>query len=480
MIPVEVRGFLSHGGGSSLIIQGSPGTGKTIMALELMDEFLDLNPIYLTTRSTTEAVYRYFPRLRRMQDEINIIESKSVFWDKFFKKIDDKTLRVEKDAFEVYGMLDDPDKTDLTEFDMVCDRVDAFLPKTSLVVMDSLEGLSDKYKVSRKFIINLVTRCLIEPAQTKVVVILENENDVELNYLSDGVVTLHRKDIGGRRLRMLTINKLRGISIPQPSYLYTLDNGRFRSFNTFNVARPEEYLPFESIPNTKTHYSTGNRDLDEITGRYQIGSYVLMETGEDVDNFFYILPMLTAANAVSQGGGAVILSVGGAGPSEVKNYLFEYGLSDKLNSFRVVTEENPEEPVTEDFVVAYDKEQFSTEFNILDRETHRLRSECDGSVVKIADYSILETILDKNALKKTIISEKKYTAANKILTIAICTHATSPEIKKTLADSSDIHLKLDKCNSTMILYGKKPATGMYVIEPDVSHGYRDVRLTAVR
>jgi len=115
MIPVEVRGFLSHGGGSSLIIQGSPGTGKTIMALELMDEFLDLNPIYLTTRSTTEAVYRYFPRLRRMHEEIDIIESKSVFWDKFFKKVDDKTLRVEKDAFEVYGMLDDPDKTDLTE-----------------------------------------------------------------------------------------------------------------------------------------------------------------------------------------------------------------------------------------------------------------------------------------------------------------------------------------------------------------------------
>ncbi len=27
---------------------------------------------------------------------------------------------------------------------------------------------------------------------------------------------------------------------------------------------------------------------------------------------------------------------------------------------------------------------------------------------------------------------------------------------------------------------KKPTTGIYVIEPDVSHGYKDVKLTSVR
>jgi len=480
MIPEEIRGFLSQEGGSSLIIQGSPGTGKTIMALELMDAFLNHNPIYLTTRSTTEAMYQYFPRLRRKREEIDIIESKSIFWDKFFKKGDDTTLRVEKDAFEVYGMLDDPGKTDLSEFDMVCDRVDAFLPGTSLLVLDSLEGLSDKYNVSEKFLITLLNRCLIEPAHTKVVFILEKENDAELNYLADGVVSLQQKEIDGRRVRTLSIDKLRGISIPQPNYLFTLGNGRFHSFNPFEVMHPADYLTFKPIPNTKTSYSTGNHDMDEILGGYPIGSYILLEIGESVDNFFYILPVLTAVNVVSQNGSAVILSVSGAGPGEVKNYVFEYGLSDKLNSFRVVTEKNPEEPITEDFVVAYDKEYFSNKFNILDRETQKLYAEHGGDVVKIVDYGILETMIDQPALKKGIISEKKYTAANRILTIAICKHSTAPEIKKTLADVSDIHLKLYKCNNTMIVYGEKPTTGIYVIEPDVSHGYKDVKLTSVR
>lgn len=480
MIPEEIRGFLSQEGGSSLIVQGSPGTGKTILALELMDTFLDCNPIYLTTRSTAEAAYRLFPRLWRMHDDVDVIETKSVFWDKFFKKIDDKTLRVEKDAFEVYGMLDDPGKADLSEFDQICDRVDEFLPNGSLLVLDSLEGLCDKYKVSEKFLIDLVTRCLIEPAHTKVIIVLEKKSSTELGYLADGVVTLHRNDISGRRLRLISIDKLRGVSIPHPNYLFTLDTGRFWSFNTFKVAHPAEYTPYESIPNTKTHYSTGNRDLDEILDGYQIGSYVLLETGANVDNFFYVLPMLTAANVVGQGGCAVVLSIGGAGPSEIKNYVFEYGLSDKLDSFKVVTEKNPEEPVTEDFVAAYDRGRFADHFNILDREMQSMHTEHGGGAIKIVDYGILETILDQNILKKSIISEKQYTSANKILTIAMCKHSTAPEIKRTLADVADVHLKLDKCNNTMIIYGEKPTTGIYVIEPDVMRGYKDVKLTPMR
>ncbi len=284
-------------------------------------------------------------------------------------------------------------------------------------------------------------------------------------------------DRDGRRIRILSIDKLRGTAINQPNYLFTLKNGRFRSFNAFKTMYPEEYLPFEPIPNTKTHYSTGNRDLDEIFGGYRIGSYILLETGENVDSFFYTLPMLTAANIVSQDGSAVILSVSGAGPSEVKNNVFEYGLSDKLNSFRVVTEENPEEPVTEDFVVAYDKERFSSNFNILERELAKLRAEQGGDVVKIVDYEILETMLNMQALKRMILSDKKYTAANKILTIAICKHSIAPEIKKTLANISDIHIRLNKYNDTMILYGEKPTTSVYVIEPDVKRGYKDVKLT---
>ncbi len=480
MIPEEIKNFLSHEGGSSLIIQGNPGTGKTILALELMDTFLDRNPMYLTTRSTTDAVYRYFPRLRQRHEEINVIESRDTFWDKFFKKTDSNELHVERDAFEMYGMLDDPNRTDITEFDLVCDRVDAFLPAKSLLVLDSIEGLCDKYKVSEKFFIGLINRCLIEPAQTNVVIILEKMGKTEIDYLTDGVVSLHQMDRDGRRMRMLSVDKLRGTNINQPNYLFTLKNGRFRSFSAFEVMYPEEYLPFEPIPNTKTHYSTGNRDLDEIFGGYRIGSYILLETGENVDNFFYTLPMLTAANIVSQDGSAVILSVSGAGPSEVKNNVFEYGLSDRLNSFRVVTEENPEEPVTEDFVVAYDKEHFSSNFNILDRELAKLRAERGGDVVKIVDYEILETMLSMQALKRMILSDKKYTAANKILTIAICKHSIAPEIKKTLANISDIHIRVTKYNDTMILYGEKPTTSVYVIEPDVKRGYKDVKLTLMR
>jgi hypothetical protein len=53
-----------------------------------------------------------------------------------------------------------------------------------------------------------------------------------------------------------------------------------------------------------------------------------------------------------------------------------------------------------------------------------------------------------------------------------------PDVTKVLADVLNIHFKIEERNGSMILFGKKPKTIIYVIEPDASRECR-VKLTPI-
>ena len=53
-----------------------------------------------------------------------------------------------------------------------------------------------------------------------------------------------------------------------------------------------------------------------------------------------------------------------------------------------------------------------------------------------------------------------------------------PDVTKVLADVMNIHFKIEERNGSMILFGKKPKTIIYVIEPDASRKCR-VKLTPI-
>jgi KaiC/GvpD/RAD55 family RecA-like ATPase len=62
-IPPEMSEALSIGAGYSLLIKGEPGTGKTMLAFEVLDEFGSDNAVYLSTRVSLPALYEQFPWL---------------------------------------------------------------------------------------------------------------------------------------------------------------------------------------------------------------------------------------------------------------------------------------------------------------------------------------------------------------------------------------------------------------------------------
>ena len=55
-IPPELKKALSAGMGFSLLIKGEPGTGKTMLAFELLDEVGSENSVYISSRVSPSAL----------------------------------------------------------------------------------------------------------------------------------------------------------------------------------------------------------------------------------------------------------------------------------------------------------------------------------------------------------------------------------------------------------------------------------------
>ena len=62
---------------------------------------------------------------------------------------------------------------------------------------------------------------------------MENPRESNLDSLVDGIVTLEKEEVEGRRLREMKISKLYGVRIDNPAYYFTLDGGRFRTFEHY-------------------------------------------------------------------------------------------------------------------------------------------------------------------------------------------------------------------------------------------------------
>ncbi|MEM0449925.1 MAG: gas vesicle protein GvpD P-loop domain-containing protein, partial [Methanomassiliicoccales archaeon] len=65
-LPKELRSFLLSPGGHSLIIRGNAGTGKTTLALQIIEELSEIdNSFYFSTRVSDSVILNQFPWLAR-------------------------------------------------------------------------------------------------------------------------------------------------------------------------------------------------------------------------------------------------------------------------------------------------------------------------------------------------------------------------------------------------------------------------------
>ncbi|MCJ7606561.1 MAG: NB-ARC domain-containing protein, partial [Thermoplasmata archaeon] len=269
--PKEIIQFLSSPGGHSLIIRGMAGTGKTTLALQMIEELAQVQQsYYMSTRVSDHSLFNQFPWLMDKVKEGEILKARK----KLRKKADSETqvekillglaaikgeLKSEKmrspraELHKLEGNIEAGDEESLAEpgeegqltvtvgsmmpeIEMAYDVVDKALPERTLIIIDSIDALAEKYGVPAARLINSLQKDLVEGCGTNIVYILETPDPL-LDYLGDGVLYLSLNHLNGRRIRELDLLKLRGCEIHQPKYLYTLLGGRVRTFEYSRYAK---------------------------------------------------------------------------------------------------------------------------------------------------------------------------------------------------------------------------------------------------
>src|SRR5579872_3355669 len=208
-------------GGRSVLVRGDPGTGKTSMALQLLDYHSKngFKSIYMSTRLSAKTLKSHQPWVEVVQGKYGTVPR----------------LAGDQIGFQDSRRMDGV---------RAISGLRAYLEQVQnpFVVLDSWEGLFFESKSSG---VEEISK-LVEDYEARFVVVTERREQTDLDYLLDGVVVLRRKFHFGRLVREIELKKLRGVSIKQSRFLFTLDQGKFR------------YLPpFDDAEETSSQLSVG-------------------------------------------------------------------------------------------------------------------------------------------------------------------------------------------------------------------------------
>ncbi len=374
VIPDEIRSFFSSEGGHSLILKGETGVGKTTLALEVMEKFYGVtNTEYISIRVGEENLFRQYPWLKKKVKKDEIVENARKLLNSFYsdeivesvsmdevektqtflsKKLLESIYQEDEEVKEAQREelqklegkvergeiiteeeeIDEKIKNEfvfeigktLPELDRAYELVDRNLPEKSLIVIDSIKALSEHYGIPKDKIVRTLQKDLVENSNTNIIFIAESLEKTDLEYLVDGVVELKDKDVRDRTIREMEIKKLKTQKVENSTYLYTLNEGKFRT-----IPKTMSYdLEIDSkekgplVLSGDERISTGDKGLDEMTGGFQTHSSHLIEVDRKIPRQFFddmILSMIT--NSCQLDRGTIVLPPFGSSSSFVKSLL---------------------------------------------------------------------------------------------------------------------------------------------------------------
>lgn len=499
--PKEIVRFLASPGGHSLIVRGMAGTGKTTIALQMIEELAQVQQsYYMSTRVSDQSLFSQFPWLLDKVKEGEILKAR-----KKLKKKADSEMEVEKillglatikgelksekvkaprselkrlegniEAGGEEPLAEPTGKQELTvtvgsmmpEIEMAYDVVDKALPERTLIIIDSIDALAEKYGVPPARLINALQKDLVEGCGTNTVYVLEMPDPL-LDYLGDGVLYLSINHSTGRRIRELDILKLRGCEIRQPKYVYTLLGGRVRTFEYSRYGKPEKPKSFEAIPDpNKKHVSTGNPDLDSmLEGGLRKGTITLIELSPGV-------PVVSSSsiessiicNFAAQGRGVAWLPTKKTGAEPAREELVGFVSPSDFDKNVRILESHAASEAPKPYAMTLEGEDVKVDVKWQDIQ-YALKS-TEGPYLAIFGFDSLESIYGPQVLDGMMDF-----LTSLLNNDGVFVGTVTPSVKSTsrLSDLAHTHLRIDKISGVTMVRGEEPFTAPYAMT-DPSQG----------
>jgi KaiC/GvpD/RAD55 family RecA-like ATPase len=303
-IPTEMRDFFRKELGQTLLIKGLPGTGKTTLALEIMNSLCEKgNGMYVSMRIDPQRLYATHPWIKDALPPNNVINATQ-------KKLLESLKEIDQEPSSYYAVLgffrilfDEAEEMDNPM--IVIDSWDAVLNYTAQYILEAQHSFEQNIC---EFARDLGTHLIF---------VSEFADVMPLDYIVDGVVTMESILLGdsrsagmrSRHARQIRLDKLRGVEIRQKAYTATLHGGRFSYFEPYREQRDALIgSDVTRVPDpSEGCISTGIPDLDALIGGLKYGSCNLIEIEYGVGKRYYQILTALASNALKNGRGVFIL-----------------------------------------------------------------------------------------------------------------------------------------------------------------------------
>jgi len=298
------------------------------------------------------------------------------------------------------------------------------------------------------------------------------------DFVADGVFILRRLVHRGRTLRELEIAKLRGTRIESPVHPLTLEGG-FTVFPPFSHEALGRLGKLKRIPDSDTHFSTGNTSLDTILGGgYPRGTMALLEVGEAIPlSVFGVISYPIVANFLNHGSPLVGIQSLGADPARtyerwkaVAGENAAYGRSVERSKgdmkqekpyLATLKNEKPEDSVRE-YLRVGDK---------LRKQTGKpmmwwvaLDHFVDIFGLEYADKALSE--LSTNVIRQRELA-------------VVLAKPGLERIVGTVSNVAATHLRLLDKDGSVLMYGVKPRTSLHAVTVDAEKGLSSTSLIPI-
>ncbi|MEX2683923.1 MAG: RAD55 family ATPase [Candidatus Sigynarchaeota archaeon] len=257
-IPKELLKMLELPYGYSILLKGDGGVGKSTLALELLVKSKGKNATYLSTRVVPTQLFEHFPWIdKSVQENIAVFDATQA------GVTITNPLQDEQLALKFAGMPDllrsivdmaDHAKGEL----LVC--IDSWDAIQLMFEHLQAEKYADKPQMteSLNFMYN-VFMSMVRQKNIKLILIAENAS--KMDYLVDAIVELRREFVTKENMiRVAEIKKSRGIRIDNTSYVFTLEDGRFKTFMPWDVRL------VHSFKNTPANIAFDEKNLKTVFG----------------------------------------------------------------------------------------------------------------------------------------------------------------------------------------------------------------------
>jgi KaiC/GvpD/RAD55 family RecA-like ATPase len=503
VVPPEVISFLGGRGGRSLIVKGGAGTGKTTFGLELLERIgKPSQSYYLSTRVGDEALYRQFPWLKTTEMRARILDAGKLFLEAVHGRGNDaspslpeseqKKIAAARDVLRTFSEDRGPptrvDRTHLVqllqrapmpEVENIYNRIEKALPEKSLLVIDSLEGVTHKYGLEMEEFVMALQKDLVENSNTNVVMILEKPEAGGIEYLVDGLLSFLREELDERRVRHMRLEKLRATPIGRPRYAVTLAGGRFAALgftpNGHSMAPAPLWRP---VADPERYYSTGIPDFDGILGGgFRRGSFNAFEIDVNVGiEDYYMLFTPTFLNFLAQGRGIVAVLAAGESHEKLRDTMSRYTPPHLFNS-RVRIADYTAQETDEAYIVPMARLAREEATRAMVAAEQAARGPENQPFIEYTAFDTLESLMGDQVAIRLYFHGVQH--AKLVGNLGIGLLKPGLLVSSEILNMMDTYFRIINIDNAPCIYGVRPRTPIYSFSIDPELGPPHAKLTPI-